>query len=144
MLEITAKWTQSTAEFTKQVARVLRGGGPDVVAEPSETDRGVKKRKAYVACMPPSTPSPFWRELLGALLTPSLRSADDESKQHSTGHVERSHHGGPFSKIENEQFLKAYEEFGPEAIDKIAAAVPTRTVYVLASLARSTHLRGQT
>lgn len=66
LLEITAKWTQSTADFTKQVARVLRGGGPDVVAEPSEADRGAKKRKAYVACVLSSTSSPFWRQLLGA------------------------------------------------------------------------------
>lgn len=52
LLEITAKWTQSTAEFTRQVAKVLRGAGPEVLAEASEADRAGKKRKAYALSSP--------------------------------------------------------------------------------------------
>ena len=100
------------------MAAVLRGQPISTETEavvPHTPAKTPLKRKAYVV----------------PVVATNLQShsrRDDESK--SIGHPERSHRGGPFSKIETDQFNAALEEFGAAAIDKIAAAVPTRSVYV--------------
>ena len=48
---------------------------------------------------------------------------------HSIGTIERNHAGGPFTKAEKEQLIKALAEHGHENHDKLIQAGPTRTPY---------------